>query len=291
MTRIDIGRTVLGYEERGEGPPVVLVHAAVGDRRMWDHQFAALAESHRVVRYDWRGYGESDDASGAVAHHEDLLALMDALDIERAALVGASMGGGFAVDAALTAPERVSALGLVCAAMTGRPWPESFTTAAGRAMADAVPPERLARYRRGHADPAPEDVDAMARAQARFFVLGPHRDPRDLPEGVWERLLELYRATFQRMWSGPPGTEAPPEPPAEGRLKEIGVPALVVKGGRDVPEIQEISDVYAAGLPQARLLDLPGSGHMPSLECPAELTGALVDFLAGHGSGVWERHR
>ncbi|WP_116244768.1 alpha/beta fold hydrolase [Nocardiopsis sp. FIRDI 009] len=283
MARITIGSTALGYEEKGTGSPVVLVHAAVGDRSMWDHQFEALARNHRVVRYDRRGYGESDDAEGAVAHHEDLLALMDALDIERAALVGASMGGGHAVDAALVAPERVGALALVCAGMTGREWPRSFTEAAGPAMAGAVPPERMARYREGHADPDPADVAAMARAQARFVALGPRRDPQDLPAPVWERILGLYRATFHRMWSGPPTTTRPPEPPAEGRLAQIGAPTLVVRGGFDVPEIQQVSDVYAEGIPGARLVEMPEAGHLPSVERPDELTGVLGEFLAEVG--------
>ncbi|MCY9785378.1 alpha/beta hydrolase [Nocardiopsis sp. EMB25] len=279
MARITIGRTSLGYEEKGTGSPVVLVHAAVGDRSMWDHQFEALARRHRVVRYDWRGYGESDDTGGPVAHYEDLLALMDALGIGRAALVGASMGGGHAVDAALVAPERVTGLALVCAGMTGREWPGSFTEAAGRAMAGAVPKERLARYREGHADPDPADVAAMAQAQARFVALGPRRGPEDLPAPVWERILELYRTTFHRMWSGPPTTMRSPEPPAEGRLAEIGVPTLVVRGGCDVPEIREVSDLYAAGVPGARLVELPDAGHLPSVERPEELTEVLGGFL------------
>ncbi|WP_316042207.1 alpha/beta hydrolase [Nocardiopsis sp. CNR-923] len=230
MARITIGTTTLGYDEAGEGPPVVLVHAAVAGRAMWDHQFTALSARFRVVRYDRRGYGDSDDAEGPVAHHEDLLALMDALDIERAALVGASMGGGHAVDAALVAPERVSALALVCAGMTGRAWPAGFTEAAAQAMARAVPPERLTRYREGRADPDPADVAAMAEAQARFVAVGPARSPQDLPAPAWERMLGMYRTTFHRMWSGPPTTTRSPEPPAEGRLAEIGAPTWWSRG-------------------------------------------------------------
>ncbi|MEV2277489.1 alpha/beta hydrolase [Nocardiopsis sp. NPDC049922] len=279
MARITIGSTTLGYDEAGEGPPVILVHAAVGDRAMWDHQFAALSTRYRVVRYDWRGYGDSDDAEGPVAHHEDLLALMDALDIERAALVGASMGGGHAVDAALVAPERVDALALVCAGMTGREWPRGFTEAAARAMDGAVPEERLARYREGRADPDPADVAAMAEAQARFVAVGPARSPQDLPAPVWERILGMYRTTFHRMWSGPPSTTRAPEPPAEGRLREVAAPTLVVRGGFDVPEIQQVSDLYAGGIPGARLVELPDAGHLPSVERPAELTGVLDAFL------------
>jgi pimeloyl-ACP methyl ester carboxylesterase len=279
MARIDVGPTVLGYEEAGEGPAVVLVHAAAADRRMWDHQFDALAERYRVVRYDWRGYGESDDAEGPVAHYRDLVALLDALGIRRAALVGSSMGGAHAVDAALVAPERVGALALVCPGMTGRAWPPEFVEAGRRMVSRAVPPERLAVYRAGNADPDPADVAAMAEAQARFMVAGPDRVPEDLPAEAWEKALLMYRAVFRRMWSGPPTETVCPDPPAEGRLAEIDAPTLVVRGLADVPQIQDVAVQYAEGIPGARLLELPDTGHLPAVERPEELTAALTEFL------------
>ena len=103
MAMIEVNGTGLGYDEAGEGPAVVLLHAAIGDRRMWDAQFTELAGSHRVIRYDRRGFGESGGGSGPYSHHEDLLALLDARGIEQAALVGSSMGGACALDAALAA--------------------------------------------------------------------------------------------------------------------------------------------------------------------------------------------
>ena len=71
----------------------MLVHAGCADRRMWVHQMRPLARAHRVIRYDWRGYGESDDALAPVSRHGDLLAVFDALAVERAVVVGASDGG------------------------------------------------------------------------------------------------------------------------------------------------------------------------------------------------------
>ena len=280
MTRIDVGRTVLGYEEAGEGPAVVLVHAAAADRRMWDHQFDALAERYRVVRYDWRGYGDSDDAEGPVAHYADLLALLDTLSIGRAALVGSSMGGAHAVDATLVAPEGVGALALVCPGMTGRAWPPEFVEAGRRAVSGAVPPERLAVYRAGNADPDPADVAAMAEAQARFMVAGPDRAAEDLPVEVWDKALLMYRALLQRMWSGPPTEMVWPDPSAGGRLGEIEAPTLVVKGLADVPGIQDVATEYATGIPGARRLEMPDTGHLPPVERPEEFTAALAGFLA-----------
>jgi len=78
----EIGEVAFGYDEAGSGPAVLLVHAGLADRQMWEHQFQVLRQRHRVIRYDWRGYGESGDAVGEVARHEDVLALMDALGVD-----------------------------------------------------------------------------------------------------------------------------------------------------------------------------------------------------------------
>jgi pimeloyl-ACP methyl ester carboxylesterase len=104
MAVIRIGDVDFGYDEMGSGPAVVLVHAGCADRRMWVHQFKMLSVPYRVICYDWRGYGESGDAIGDFAHHEDLLALMDALGIAQAAIIGSSDGGRIALDAALSVP-------------------------------------------------------------------------------------------------------------------------------------------------------------------------------------------
>ena len=93
MGEIEVNGARLAYDDEGTGPVIVFSHAALADRRMWDHQFEHLAATHRVVRYDWRGYGGSQDAEGVHSHSEDLLGLLDALEIDKALLVGCSMGG------------------------------------------------------------------------------------------------------------------------------------------------------------------------------------------------------
>jgi pimeloyl-ACP methyl ester carboxylesterase len=280
MAMIDTGTTRLAYDEAGSGPAIVFVHAGVADRRMWDHQFTAFARTHRVVRYDWRGHGGSADHEGPVAHHEDLLALMDALGIERAVLVGASFGGAYCADAALAAPERVEALALVCPGMSGHEWPEAFTREARKMVLGAVPHERLEVYRAGRAEADPGDVAAMAEAQARFMVLGPGRLPEDMPTEAWDLTLLMLRELFARQWSGPVRTTLWPERPAKERLGEIAVPTLVVKGASEIAQVREVADLYAKGVPGARLLEMPDTGHLPSVERPGELTAALGEFLA-----------
>lgn len=109
----------LYYETVGRGAPVVLMHSALTDLRQWDPQIEALSAVAQVVRYDARGYGKSSDAETAFDPADDLIRLLDALDIESAALVGSSMGGSVALHAALTYPHRVNRVVLIGSGMFG----------------------------------------------------------------------------------------------------------------------------------------------------------------------------
>lgn len=282
MPKVHVNGVDLAYDDAGSGPAVVLVHGALGDRRMWDHQFAALAAAgYRVVRYDWRGYGESGDAAGEFAHHADLLALMDALGIERAALAGNSYGGAYALDVALAAPERVTALALIAPGLSGHEWPAEMLEFADARIQAAVPAERLQRYRdrtAEHVDPA--DVAALAEAQLRLTVVGPGREPSDLGPGVWDQAMRMCRPVFEREWTGPASTELGARPPAKGRLHEVTAPTLVVNGLADLSYIQDVSGLISEGIPGAKRVDLDDTGHQPTIERPAEVTALLTEFLA-----------
>ncbi|MEV4019264.1 alpha/beta hydrolase [Nonomuraea angiospora] len=274
----------IAYEEAGPATPlgtVVLVHGGTTDMRLWEHQFRALSERYRVIRYDWRGGGRSGDAAGEVCHHEDLLAVMDALGVERAALVGNSMGGAYATEVALAAPARVAALALISSGLAGHPWPQEMLDQARERVHSSVPADRLARYRggtAGHVDPA--DVRAMAEAHTLWQTAGPDRGRDALSDEVWESAVEMCGLVFERSWTGPRSTERHLTPPAVTRLPEITAPTLVINGLSDVPGIQQMSDLLSAGIPAARRIDLPETGHLPPLERPTEVTEALTAFLS-----------
>ncbi|WP_327581183.1 alpha/beta fold hydrolase [Nonomuraea sp. NBC_00507] len=274
----------IAYEEVGPDTPagtIVLLHAGVADLRMWDHQFVSLAQRYRVIRYDRRGSGRSGDAEGEVCHHEDLLAVMDALGVERAVLAGSSMGGAYAVEAALAAPSRVAGLALICSGLTGHQWPADMLEQARERVHSSVPNDVLARYRAGAAEWVdPAHVRAMAEAHTLWQVAGPERGRDALADEVWEAAVEMCRLVFERSWTGPRSAERHLDPPVAGRLHEIAVPSLVINGLSDVRGIQEVSGLLAAGIPAARRLDLPETGHLPPLERPAEVTAALTTFLS-----------
>ncbi|MEU0569381.1 alpha/beta hydrolase [Nonomuraea sp. NPDC005983] len=274
----------IAYEEAAPSAPagtVVLVHGSAADMRLWNHQFRALSETYRVIRYDWRGHGRSGDAEGEVCHHEDLLAVMDALEVERAALVGSSDGGKHATEATLAAPSRVAALVPICSSLAGHTWPPEMLDQARERVHSSVPADRLARYRAGTADHvAPEDVRAMAEAHTLWQVAGPDRGRDALTDEAWEAAVEMCRLVFERSWTGPRSTQRFLDPTAATRLHEITAPTLVINGLSDVPGIQEVSSLLAAGISGARRIDLPQTGHLPPLERPSEVTAALTTFLS-----------
>lgn len=285
MARLEINGAHVGYDEHGAGPPVVLIHGDAADRRMWSAVAADLTTSHRVIWYDRRGYGESTDPVIPVAHHRDVIAMLDALDVQRAALVGCSMGGAYAIDAALDAPNRVAALALVSPGLTGYTWPDSMLAQAATFVGGAVPAERRTAYVAGTPDTVREDdVRAMALAQARFLIAGPDRGPTDIDADVWRRCVEMLEQVFRREWSRTTVDEIRRDPAAVDHLGEIDAPTLVVNGLEDVPGIQALADVLVDGIVDAVRVDLPATAHSPPMERPTEVAAAVRDLL---NSAAW----
>jgi len=254
----------LHYELAGDGPPVVLVHAGIADSRMWEPQWQSFVQAHRSVRYDLRGFGESRLESGAFSHARDLIALLERLEIERAALVGVSLGGRVALEVAVARPELVSALVLVGCGLPGHGWSEE--TEAGWA-------EEEAALERG-------DLDAAVEVNLRMWVDGPGRSPEDVDANVRELVGEMQRRAFELQL--PVAEEADEEALVEDvadRLAEVRAPTLVLVGEEDRPEIHAIAERLAVTIPNARRASIPATAHVPSLERPAEFDALVLPFL------------
>ena len=115
----EVNRTKLYYEIMGQGHPLVLIHGGLLDCRMWDGQFKKFAEYYKVIRYDIRGYGKFALPKGKYSHVKDLLGLLKFLEIEKAHIIGLSLGGANAIDFALEYPDLVSSLILTSTAPVG----------------------------------------------------------------------------------------------------------------------------------------------------------------------------
>ena len=174
---VTVGDGNLYHEMAGSGDPMVLCHAGFVDSRMWDGQWEEFSQCFRVVRFDMRDYGKSDRAHGPIARRKDLEGLLDQLEIQRAVLMGCSMGGTTVLDFALEHPERVAALVLVSAV------PGGFE------MRGDPPADLLAMF----AAMQQGDLAQVSELQLRLWVDGPFRQPEQVDPEVRQRAAEMNR--------------------------------------------------------------------------------------------------
>jgi pimeloyl-ACP methyl ester carboxylesterase len=248
----DVNSTRLWYEENGSGDAVVFLHAGLLDSRQWERQLETFGERHRAIAYDARGYGRSPAPTETYRLHEDMLGLLDALGIERATLVGNSMGGQTAIDATLAAPDRVSRLVAVGAAVSGI----SF-----RAYSD----------------------DQGARAEAAWEA-GDYEGAADVWLEVWAPLSlsdRLREIAYTNAAIDFDDFELAGDPPAAGRLGELRLPTLILIGDHEVQGIVDSCQAIARDVPGARLELLAGADHLPNLSRPDEFDRIVLDFLTG----------
>jgi pimeloyl-ACP methyl ester carboxylesterase len=245
------------------GVPILFLHANVADRRMWDGQWQYLATRHPVVSYDRRGFGESRTLKlTSYSNVSDLWAVMDRLELEQAVLVGCSMGGRIAIDAALARPDRVASLALVSPGVSGAPAPEHSEPV--KALMDAI---GLAASR--------GDLDTKNELQAQLWLDGPLSPPCRV-QGEARRLFLAMNGTALRAES--PGV-ASEEPSAWDRLESVKPRTLVMWGDLDLPHLQQRSQLLAQRIPQAQSVVLPDTAHLPALESPQQFQSALGRFL------------
>jgi pimeloyl-ACP methyl ester carboxylesterase len=248
------------------GPPVLLLHAGVNDRRSWAPVVSVLGPLFRTVAYDRRGYGLTEYTPGASDRSDvgDAVAVLDALEVTRAAVVGASMGGRLAIDLALAHPERVSALVLIGAGVRGMPDLVPMPPAL-QALSDAI-------------DAAEEagDLDEVNRLEAHVWL-----DGWSAPEG---RVGGDTRALFLEMngieLSSPdPGPDAD-RPSAWERLDTITVPTTVIVGDLDLPDVVAAADAIADRVPGAEVHHIAGTAHLPHLEAEPTCLQLVVEALS-----------
>lgn len=251
----------LYYEQSGSGMPVVMIHGGYLDNRMWDRQFALVAERYRAIRYDVRAHGRSTSDSVPFADQDDLRRLLDALDVPRAVIVGLSMGGRIAIDFALTDPDRVVGLVLVGSGLSGF---EPRSEEIGAYIRDL-----RAAFSLGFA--------AVYETFAHWWCDGPYRQPSQVDSVVRRRVLDMLGGSEQRWRYGT--LERPLRPPAIGRLDEITVPTLVVVGTLDVPDIDQIAHLIDQHVVGAERVYIPDVAHMVNMEKPTEFKGVLIPFL------------
>ena len=260
----------LYYEVLGNGEPLVLVHAGIADRRMWDGQLGAFAEEHRVIRYDMRGCGRSVTTEGAplapFSHHDDLRGVLDSLGIERANFVGCSIGAETVIDFALDQPWRARAHVLICPSVSG------FES-------DDEPSNEWEELVKAH---EAGDLERVSELELRIWVDGPYRAQEQVDPAVRDLVREMNLIALQNETAL--GEERPVDPPAVEKLAEIQVPVLVVAGELDRPEINGRADLLARSIARAQKVVVSETAHVPNMEKPEEFNRAVLGFLSRAGA-------
>jgi 3-oxoadipate enol-lactonase len=247
--------------QRGEsGPPVVLLHALGLDWRMWEQVMDQLADGRRVFAYDLRGHGSAAGSPSPFTMADtadDLVAVLDALGLDRAHVVGLSYGGGIAQTAAVAHPERFASLSLL--ATTDHPF-AAFEARAASGERDGMAAQIVPSLTRWFTP------DALARNE------WPVRYAR-------ERVLRGNATDWAAAWRSFIGLDV------QGRLAGFPAPALVLSGELDASTTPEIMRAIAARIPGSVYQELPGTPHMQSLEQPALVAEALAAFLPAADTG------
>jgi 3-oxoadipate enol-lactonase len=259
-----VAGTRLYYEIHGPGniaasaPVLVLIHGFSCDCRLWDAQMAAWSQTHRVLRYDLRGYGRSAlPTAERYSHAGDLQALLEHLGIARAAIAGISMGGWIATHFALTRPHTAAALILLSAALVGWEWSPEWKTLwsaiAARATAQGIPAAKKLwlehpMFAAAQQNPAmARQLDAMISAYSGWHWL--NKDP--------QHAIEV---------------------PDMERLAQLAAPTLIISGTHDFADFALIAQVLQQNISGARALQLP-TGHLVNIEAPQSVNRAVADFL------------
>jgi 3-oxoadipate enol-lactonase len=259
--RVEIGGVHLAYRVDGPdavAPAVVLLHSLGTDLRMWEPQAESLRRRFRAVRYDCRGHGASDVATGPATVERlgrDVLALLDHLEIERAHLCGISLGGLTALWLAVHHPERIDRVVL---ANTG--------ARVGSAEGWSA---RIEAVQRGGMSSIRDVV--LARWTGEEFRAA-HPD-------VARALGEMLDATPVAGYVA--ACEALRDADLRAEVHAVRAPTLIVAGERDESTPPALSEALHAAIPASELVVLPGTAHLSNVERPDEFTALVTRFLSG----------
>jgi pimeloyl-ACP methyl ester carboxylesterase len=254
------------YETAGEGPPFVMIHAGVADSRQWNNEFAHFADRFQVVRYDLRGYGRSEPVAGEFSHLADLIALLDYLQLAEPALfMGCSMGGGVAINFALTRPLQTAGLILVGSGPPGleldTPTPAKFA-------------EAEQAYHTG-------GLDLLAEIETQIWFDGMGRTPDQVNQTMRRLAYEMNRQALAHDAKKLGQQLADTEMVAADEISALPMPTLIIVGAHDIPYMHAAADYMMAKLPSARKALIANAAHLANMDQPEEFQRVVTEFLAG----------
>ncbi len=248
----------LYYEDTGgNGPAVVFSHGLMMDHEMFAPQVEAISGRFRCITWDERGHGRTaGDRLDPFSYYDsadDLAALLDYLGVQKAVLVGMSQGGFLSLRCALTHPDAVKALILI-------------DSQAGTELPDKVP-----AYRQMIDVFVNQGLTPELGNMIEFIILGQAFPEAEKWKNKWKAMKPVnIRGCFETLTSRDDITD---------RLSEINVPTLVLHGDQDAAIPMERAEAVADGIPEARLVTVPGAGHAANLSHPEPVNQAIGEFL------------
>lgn len=258
------GRVTISYEDEGTGPAVLLIHGHTSDRRTWTPAVPALREAGlRIVRPDLRGHGRSTRPAFGyhLSHHAaDMAAVLDAAGIASATVVGHSIGGGVALEMAVTMSDRVEGLVLISPVMPDRPFEPAFMDNL-REVARVARGEGIEAAMVGPWASSPIFEHSFSKPGVRDAVMA---ILRDFPGAEY---LATQRDRVEREWTVP------------GRLSEIDVPTAVIAGESETPGFIAYAEEAGRGIANARLQLYENCGHMVPLEEPDRVAETIIETV------------
>ena len=257
------------YETAGKGMPLVMIHAGVADSRQWNNEFAFFAQNYQVIRYDMRGYGKSEPVDGEFSHMGDLILLLDTLELhEPLVMMGCSMGGGLAMDFALTQPSRVRALIMVDAGPSGL-------------ELNVSTPAKFAEVEKAF---EAGELDLVAEIETQIWFDGMDRTSEQVNQAMRKLVYEMDRKVLshevRQLGKRLPNTQTP----AFDRLTALHIPVLVIVGAHDTPYMLAAADYMIEKIQSARKVIIEDAAHLPNMDQPHEFQGIVKAFLEGLSS-------
>ncbi|MDZ8055627.1 MAG: alpha/beta fold hydrolase [Aulosira sp. ZfuVER01] len=247
--------TDLYYEIQGTGEAIALIHSGGADLRDWQLIAPLLAKNYQAIAFDGRGAGKSPAPLEPANYVEDLTKLLDHIGIDKATLVGHSIGGQIATDFALTYPQRVSKLVLVAPGLSGYQFSPEMEQWYAQVMTAAP------------------DVERMVKLMLDGCI---YSTIMNSPQS--ELMYEMTKHNTQRYFDWKSSEQVWPQPPAIARLHELQAKTLFIIGTKDSNDIFRIAELFQQ-VPDIHFAKIDGADHMPTLTHSAEVYNLICDFL------------
>ncbi|WP_253705134.1 alpha/beta fold hydrolase [Dehalococcoides mccartyi] len=256
----------LSYREAGTGPVLVFMHAGITDSRSWYNQLTEFAKDYHVIAPDMRGYGQSVITDDIFNYYRDVLELLHLLRIDKVVLVGNSVGGTYALDLALLHPDMVTGLVLVDSCMRGyRNTDEKFLDL------DRQLDELISLGQKSKA----------IELYLQIWLAGTGRTSADIDKTLYRLCKKMLEENYLAVVGGK-REQRLKRPQSEDYLS-LKIPALVLVGEHDVPDMHTIGERFSTSIPRASFQEIKQAGHLPALEKPAVFNNLLREFLQQNG--------